>query len=262
MKTKRRRRKNNSQKIKLIGLVVFLLLIAFLMFLFRNKEEEVIVEDDGIDKISLVRGIDVSRYQGEIDFDVLYDQSIRFAFIKATEGIEYIDPNYFINFQNSKESGMKTGAYHFYRFESTGRAQAEYFIQNVELSDEDLPPVIDLEYYGRWINNPQSPNELIPELRDMVDLLREHYNKKPIIYCNRYVYEHYLKNDFSDVDYWYREIGRGYPSMPDNTQWMFWQYDDMAKLEGYGGPGANEYIDLNYFYGDLDDLEEYGRNNN
>ncbi len=261
MKKKRRRtRKKKPQKKKIISAILFLVVVGTLLVFF-SKEKGHVVEELNVDNISFVRGVDVSRYQGDIDFKALYDQSIRFSFIKATEGIEYLDPKYVDNFKNSKEAGLKTGAYHFYRFETSGEDQAKYFIRNVNLEAGDLPPVIDLEYYGQYTKNPMSPNTVIPELRKMVDIFRDHYKKTPIIYTNKYVYNHYLKDNFEDVDFWYREIGTDFAYMPNEEKWTFWQYDDMAELEGYGGPGASKYIDLNYFYGDLDDLEEYGRNN-
>lgn len=259
MKNKKKTKKDDKQGTKLIGLIIFLCLILYLFGIFENSNIAN-KDSDEIDKISFVLGTDVSRYQGDINFDTLYDQSIRFAFIKSTEGTSYIDPNFSVNFFRAKESGMKVGAYHFYRFEDKGLDQASHFIENVKLEEDDLPPVIDLEYYGDYIQNPKDPDIVISEVSNMVEAFRNHYNKRPIIYCNRYVYEHYNIADF-DVDIWFRSIDGGYPNLPNFKQWTFWQFDDKATLEGYGGPGANEHIDLNYFYGDMEELEDYGRNN-
>lgn len=247
-------KKKNRQRI-LYGFFIILALIL-VGKLIKDRRDMNYAEN-----IGLVRGVDISRYQGDVDFDILYDQSIRFAFIKATEGIGHIDPLFIQNWENGKASDIKIGAYHFYRFEYSGKEQGEHFINNVSLESEDLPPVIDLEYYGEYIDNPASPNTVKEDLREMIEILYNAYGKKPIIYCNRYVYNHYIKGDFTDVDIWFRYIHKNqkFPELSDGRQWTFWQYDDKGELEGYGGIGANEYIDLNYFYGNIKELEEYGR---
>lgn len=235
----------------------FIVLVVSLIFFRRNNIDE---RYEPINTLSFVRGVDVSRYQGNIDFEKLYEQNIRFAFIKFTEGRDYIDPMFWSYWNDAKLANIKRGAYHFYRFEVTGEEQAKNFISNLEvLEDEDLPPALDVEYYGQYINRPAPKDEVKKEIRVMVDMLEDHYGKKPIIYCNKYIYDRYLSSDFEDVDIWFRYIGQGIPELPGNREWTFWQFDDEAKLEGYGGPGANEFIDLNYFYGDMEELENYGR---
>lgn len=247
------------KKKKRRGLLTLFLLMIVLFVIFKRQDVEERYER--INTLSFVRGVDVSRYQGDVDFEKLYEQNIRFAFIKFTEGKDYIDPNFQTYWLDASKWNVKRGVYHFYRFEVSGEDQGNHLINNLgELMDDDLPPAIDVEYYGQYIKKPAPKEEIKRELRIMVDMLREHYNKKPIIYCNRYVYNMYLSSDFEDVDIWYRYIGEGIPEIPGGRQWTFWQFDDEAKLDGYGGPGANEYIDLNYFYGDMKDLENYGRN--
>ncbi|NLD16885.1 MAG: glycoside hydrolase family 25 [Tissierellia bacterium] len=240
--------------------VLFLILVALFVFL---KKEDTEIRHETVSTLSFVRGVDISRYQGDVDFQKLHEQNIRFAFIKFTEGKDYIDPNFSTYWNNASIANVKRGAYHFYRFETGGKEQALNFMNYMDkLDDQDLPPAIDVEFYGEYVKTPAPKDEVKRELRIMVDMLRERYNKKPIIYCNRYVYNKYLEKDFEDVDIWYRYIGDGIPKLPDDRQWTFWQFDDSAKLEGYGGPGANEFIDLNYFYGDMEDLNNYGRNEN
>lgn len=78
-----------------------------------------------------VRGVDVSSYQGEIDWETLENQDIDFAFIKATEGSGYEDEYFQQNFQNASETGIRIGAYHFFSFDSSGITQAENFIKTV-----------------------------------------------------------------------------------------------------------------------------------
>ena len=86
-----------------------------------------------------VQGADVSYYQGNIDWDVLESQGISFCFIKATEGIDHSDTQFRQNWSTAQDSGIYVGAYHFYRFENSGREQAENFMQQVPVTENTLP---------------------------------------------------------------------------------------------------------------------------
>ena len=102
-----------------------------------------------------VRGVDVSYYQGDIDWKVLADENIDFAFIKATEGSGHIDTKFEENWEQSGKTDLKRGAYHFFSFESRGEAQAEHFISVVPKEEGMLSPVVDIEFYGnRFYNKP------------------------------------------------------------------------------------------------------------
>ena len=107
-----------------------------------------------------VRGVDVSAYQGEIDWDVLEKQEIDFAFVKATEGSSFVDRRFIQNYEEARKTDLRIGAYHFFSFDSSGKTQAENFIKNVPVDDEMLPPVVDFEFYGdkekNKYNNPPS----------------------------------------------------------------------------------------------------------
>ena len=94
-----------------------------------------------------VRGVDVSHYQGEIDWGTLADQKIQFAYLKATEGSSYLDPYFLENWKGAKEAGLKYGAYHFFSYDGSGSQQAEHYIASVPMGGA-LPPVIDLKFYG------------------------------------------------------------------------------------------------------------------
>ena len=96
-----------------------------------------------------VRGVDVSNFQGEVDWNTLSAQNISFAYIKATEGSSYKDERFDYNWKNASDCDLRIGAYHFFSFESSGETQAGNFIKTVKAVDDMLPPVIDVEYYGR-----------------------------------------------------------------------------------------------------------------
>ena len=89
-----------------------------------------------------VRGVDVSHYQGEIDWNVLGQQDIDFAYIKATEGSSHVDEKFSRNWSESALSGLAVGAYHFFSFDSSGKDQLAHFIQCLPGREGMLPQLM------------------------------------------------------------------------------------------------------------------------
>lgn len=203
-----------------------------------------------------VRGVDVSVYQGDIDWSVLAKQNISFAFIKATEGSSFVDKNFEYNFLNAKQQNISVGAYHFFSFDSLGKTQAENFIKNVKPFNGMLPPVIDFEFYGDKQKNPPKAEDILPELNILIAELKNHYGLSPIIYATKESYEMYLANNYNDCDIWIRDVIFT-PKLSDNRQWTFWQYTNREKLDGYSG--QEKYIDLNVFGGSQEEFSNYQR---
>jgi len=201
-----------------------------------------------------VRGVDVSRYQGQIDWDTLASSGISFAFIKATEGSSHVDPCFRYNYEEARKTGLRTGAYHFFSYDSEGRTQAEHYIAVVEKADDMLPPVIDLEFYGDKEQNPPKQDQVRKELTVMLDRLEEHYSMKPIIYATEKSYALYLAGSFQAYDIWIRNVITT-PQLSDHREWTFWQYTDRGKLAGY--QGTEKYIDMNVFNGNKEDFLKY-----
>ena len=128
-----------------------------------------------------VRGVDLSYYQGNIDWDVLASQGVDFCFIKATEGIDHNDSQFAQNWETAQSAQIYVGAYHFFRFEDSGRAQAENFIQTVPVTENTLPPVIDVELYESLGGVMPDTDTAKENIREMLELLEEHYGVKPIL---------------------------------------------------------------------------------
>jgi lysozyme len=196
----------------------------------------------------------VSSYQGEIDWNILAGQNIKFAFIKATEGSGFVDKNFKTNYENANKSGVFAGAYHFFSYDSDGEAQADNFIKNVPISPNTLPPAIDIEFYGDNIKNPLSKEHTSAILKPLLEKLYKYYNKKPIIYATIKSYNLYINGDYYDYPIWIRSVNTR-PFMSDGRKWLFWQYSDNKVLDGY--TGDEEHIDMNVFNGPLEALESY-----
>ena len=203
-----------------------------------------------------VRGVDVSRYQGGIDWPVIAGQGIDFAFIKATEGSSHVDPRFAANLAGATGSGLRAGAYHFFSFESAGATQADNVIRQVPDDQELLPVVVDLEFYGRFWTDPPPVDEVRRDLGVLLERLVEHYGKRPIVYTTGEAYNRYLSGTFPDVDIWIRDIWRA-PALADGRAWTFWQFTDRHRLDGY--QGEEPFIDLNVFAGDREAWQRYGR---
>ena len=201
-----------------------------------------------------VRGVDVSAYQGEIDWVKLSENDIDFVFIKATEGSSFKDREFPANIEGIKKTDIAAGAYHFLSFESDGKAQAENFISTVDEEDISLPPVIDLELYGEYKVNVPNVSRVREILDEMVSALYEEYGRYPIIYTNRRAYTLYVAGEYKNCDIWICDIVKN-PTLPDGRKWTFWQYSHTGKLPGYCG--EEKYIDMNVFGGTKKEFEEY-----
>ncbi len=203
-----------------------------------------------------VRGVDVSSYQGKIDWETLSSQNLSFVFMKATEGSSWVDPCFSYNYEQAQNTQLRIGAYHFFSYDSSGEAQAEHFISTVEKINNMLPPVIDLEFYGDKEKNPAQPKQVREQLDIMLKKLEQHYAQKPIIYATEKSYSMYLSGSYEEYDIWIRNVITK-PSLSDNRQWTFWQYTNREQLEGY--EGKEKYIDMNVFYGTREEFSNYGK---
>lgn len=230
-------------------LTLAVLFTVFVGILFLNKIIK--INPAFADRYEL-HGVDVSHYQGTIDWEKLAGQKVDFAFIKATEGSSHLDECFYDNWQAAGKTDLYIGAYHFFSFDSEGKKQAEFFMDTVGDLDEKLPPVIDVEFYGNKAADPPKKEEVVTQLGEMLSVLEEHYQVKPIIYTTYTVYNKYMKGEFQEYPLWIRNVYYP-PDVTMNGAWSFWQYTDTAVLEGY--EGTEKYIDLNVFRGTKEELE-------
>ncbi|MFT9055376.1 MAG: GH25 family lysozyme [Ethanoligenens sp.] len=193
---------------------------------------------------SVVRGADVSAYQGTIDWKRLSSQPIRFVFLKATEGAGFQDKQFARNWEQARQSGLVVGAYHFFNFDVPASEQAENFIRTVPVQAGALPPTVDVEFYGRFNQNHPAREKVRPMLDTLLTALEKHYGKKPMLYCTESAYHAYLAGAYGQNPVWIRNVWFK-PSVP--TNWTFWQYTDKGRLDGTNG--TERFVDLNVFCG-------------
>lgn len=196
-----------------------------------------------------VFGVDVSHYQGDINWNELEAQGVKFAFIKATEGSGHVDESVRDNLNNSADTNIRISCYHFFSFDSAGDTQADNFIAAVDKDEIDMPPVVDIEYYADKRIHKPSFAEAEAILTPLLQRLEEHYGTKPIIYTTFPVYCRYIRDSFSDYPLWIRSVR----FEPDMMDWKFWQYCDCGTLSGYNGD--EPCIDFNVYNGSYADFE-------
>lgn len=201
-----------------------------------------------------VQGIDASHYQGDIDWPLLESQHVDFAFVKATEGRDYIDPNFEANWRGARQTGIRVGAYHYFTFTSSGTEQARHFIDVVPASDDMLPPVVDLEFDAAKQKNMLARDAVIRELSSLLQELETHYGMKPVIYATVSTYQTYVQGNFDGYDLWIRHVYID-PALAGIHAWTFWQYSDQGRLQGYSGPELH--IDLDAFSGTQEQFRNY-----
>lgn len=198
-----------------------------------------------------VHGVDVSHYQGEIDWEVLSGQDIRFAYIKATEGSRYVDQQFSRNWDQAGQTELLTGAYHFFSFDSSAQTQAELYIRTVGDLSGKLAPVVDVEYYGDKRAHPPDKDAVVAELTGLLQLLEAHYQIRPVIYTTYPFYDRYIAGSFDDYPLWIRNVYYP-PDLDGKHPWVFWQYTDTAVMDGY--QGDERYIDMDVFCGTEEEL--------
>lgn len=196
-----------------------------------------------------VHGIDISHYQGKIDWELLAHNKearfpIHFIFLKATEGGDHGDDTFTQNFGQARKHGFVRGAYHYFIPKTDAHKQADFFIRTVQLTKGDLPPVLDVETIGK-----QSPQELKTAVKIWLDRVESHYGVKPILYTSYKFKKRYLSDSiFNAYPYW---IAHYYvDSVRYEGKWHFWQHTDVGAV-----PGIEEEVDLNVFNGTLEELQ-------
>jgi len=198
-------------------------------------------------------GIDVSKFQGAIDWQSVKSSGITFAFARALEGETVHDSEFAANWHGMHEAGLIRGAYDFYVVEDSPESQAKIFSDLVSLKPGDLVPMVDIEQGSITSKNGSVPANMVSNLHQYLTLLEAHFGIKPIIYTNARFWNTYMDDSFSDYPLWLAEYGVKAPALPNGwNSWKFWQYSDSGDV-----PGINGAVDLDTFNGNLADLEQF-----
>ena len=201
----------------------------------------------GINPASLpVQGIDLARFQGTVDWSGIRAAGLAFAWLKATEGGDRVDPFFAENWRAAKRAGVPRGAYHFYYHCRPAHEQAAWFIRHAPREAGALPPVLDVEW------TPDSPTCTIrPDaavvragILEFQQIVAAHYGQRPVIYAT---VDFFADNDLGQLrgeEFWLRSVAAPPSVTYPGQHWTFWQFSATGLV-----PGVATETDRNAFNG-------------
>ncbi len=186
------------------------------------------------------RGIDVSQWQGSINYRQVKAAGIRIVYIKAGEGSSSVDSYFERNYRGARRAGLDVGFYHYVtaRTVKEGRRQARFFASLIHTKKMECRPAMDFEQVSGL-----SRDEANAIARAYLQELRRLTKCRPIVYSN--VYDARVLWDQSLVRYplWIAEYGVRKPQTTGKwRRWQGFQYDDKGAVQGIHG-----HVDLNRF---------------
>jgi GH25 family lysozyme M1 (1,4-beta-N-acetylmuramidase) len=198
-----------------------------------------------------VEGIDVSVYQGTIDWHKVAAAGVEFSFIRAAYGISHVDSKFAGNWSGARAAGVLRGAYHFFREDEDPVMQADLFLDTMgPLEDDDLPPAIDVE-----TADGQSAATIVANVGAWIGRVKQATGRTPVIYSGKYFWNGNVGASaaFLDEALWIPQWGVTCPDLPNPwTAWRFWQYSDTGRVDGISGA-----VDRDRFNGDGAALRSY-----
>jgi len=201
-----------------------------------------------------VHGIDISKWQGEIDWAEVKRAGTAFAYIKATEGGDHLDERFHANWAGARAAGVPRGAYHFVFWCRSAEEQAAWFKRNVPRDADALPPVLDAEWNG---HSKTCPKKIDPELaRQKIAILlkamREHTGKKPIIYTDIPFHADVFEGHNIDHEFWLRSVAAEPHEKYNARNWKLWQFTTTGRV-----PGIKGAVDRNVYAGSRKDWTRF-----
>jgi len=194
------------------------------------KSKQFISKYEASSDQTYVTGIDVSKYQGDIDFKAVKLSGLDFVLIRASEGNTIQDTDFKSHYEAAKASGFVVGAYHFYETNDKPIDQFNNFISIARLTVGDFAPVVDIEKLHH-----NDHEGLVENLKEFLNKLELHYGAKPIIYTGLNFANKYM-HDFSAYPLWLAEYQVDAITMPKGwSDWAFWQWSQSGQISGVNG---------------------------
>ncbi len=212
-------------------ILFFTLLLSLTTRAGDNDEHEVKVVGDKnyTNNSNLVYdGIDVSNYQKDINWRATAeDPSIKYVYVKATEGATHKQHRYRANIENARRHGVKVGSYHFLSTTSPIQKQFENFISMAKPEEQDLIPLLDVETHSGW-----NAKQLQDSVKLFCQLLEDYYGCKPMIYTNVSYFNTLLGYDFRNYPLFIARYSKSEPQLNFGAKWILWQFSDCGIISG------------------------------
>ena len=189
---------------------------------------------------NIYEGIDISSWQGDIDFEQVKNAGIEVVYIKASEGRTLIDPCFEQNYANAKANGLKVGFYHYVtaRSEYDAIVQAEFFSSVIEGKEPDCKPAMDFESFGS-LDIDEINSIGLAFMRKVEELT----GKEVVIYSNTYNASYRFGGELTTYPLWVAQWQVSEPQDNGNwSTWAGWQYTSKGIL-----PGIEGYVDRDKF---------------
>jgi lysozyme len=194
-----------------------------------------------------VQGVDVSTFQGAIDWNAVHASGIDFAIARVSDGSTVMDDTFAANWAGIKAAGMVRGVYQFFRPAEDPTTQADLLVTTVgAFGPGDLPPVADVE-----VTDGQSGDTLVANLATWVSVVQTRTGRTPMIYASPGFWDALPGvSQFASEVPWIANWQVSCPDTPSPwTTWSFWQYADNGSVSGIAGV-----VDLDEFNGALAQL--------
>ena len=205
------------------------------------------------------KGVDVAAHQHPggtpIDWSKVRTDGQSFAFVKATEGGDWVNPHYVEDVQAAHAAGLKTGAYHYARPSTDARTQAANFAAQIALApDQTLPPALDIE-----VDEGKSAAQLEQWIEEFTSELKRLTGRTPMIYTYKYFWMGQMNNSqkFSDMPLWLAAYQDQAPEAVGGWKKLsFWQRSGSGKVAGIPTD-----VDMNLFNGSKQQLQSFSDGN-
>ncbi|MEJ8475827.1 GH25 family lysozyme [Roseibium algae] len=202
-----------------------------------------------------IHGIDISKYQGDVDWVKAKKGGVEFAWIKATEGGDHADHRFLDNWYGAKAAGVPRGAYHFYYFCRPVEEQVDWVLRTVPLDPTALPLVLDMEWNAHSKTCQKRPPraQIVRDMKHFLDEIEKYYGKRPVIYSSVDFHRDRMVGVFKDEQFWLRSVANHPNNIYDErNDWYFWQYTAEGRV-----PGIDGNVDRNVFFGSRSQFRDW-----
>ncbi len=187
---------------------------------------------------SFIFGIDVSKWQGDINWQALKDEGVSFAFVRVGHGDHTIDPKFHANMKGAEKAGIPVGVYYYSEAvnETQALRDAQFVIRSLDSYLVSYPVVIDVEDSGT--QGSLSKQQLGKITKTFCDEI-EAAGYTPMLYCNESWYKN--KIDTSLIPNVYKWVARWSNKYDTDIKRDVWQAGETGKLNGIDG-----YVDIDF----------------